>query len=150
NVFTANITCVGVGDTETTIVAYPWTPAMAKELNKIFASRRVVGHNFINYDLPVLRRHGVLLKRSQIEDTLIAHHAFASHLPKSLLHVVSINCDASPWKHEAKGEGKTEKGAPSHIDRMTPEQLTSYNAADVRLTILSWLRMQDDLKSEMH
>jgi uracil-DNA glycosylase family 4 len=150
NVFTANITCVGIGDENLTIVAYPWKPEMAKVLTEICATRVTVGHNFFNFDVPVLGRHGVKLKRAKLEDTLIAHHSFASHLPKSLLHVVSINCDASPWKHEAKGEGKTEKGAPSHIDRMTPQQLTAYNASDTRLTILSWHRMQGDLKPELH
>lgn len=88
-----------------------------------------------------------------LEDTLIAHHTFASHLPKSLAHVASVYCDARPWKILYGKQAGEEKGmAPWQlVEKGTPEaieQLLKYNASDVRLTALAWRRMQPDLKSE--
>lgn len=148
NPLTARLTCVGIGDTRTTIVAYPFREAMVAALTDIFAKRTIVGHNIIGFDAIVLRRYGVRMV-TKIEDTMLAHFAFASHLPKSLLHVASVFCDSGPWKQIAKGEGgKSEKGQPTYIDKLSPEALTRYNAADVRLTALSWRRMQNDLEPE--
>ena len=95
------------------------------------------------------------------EDTLVAHHSFCGHLPKSLSHVVSIYCTARPWKILSKGKDVSgEKGiAPWEAAERatTPEQkaeairqLLSYNAADCRLTALAWKRMDADLESERH
>lgn len=79
-------------------------------------------------------------------DTLLAHHAFVSHFPQRLDHVVSEYCDASPWKIVYGKRGVEEKGlAPQDL---TADDLTRYNAADARLTILAWQRMQADLEPE--
>lgn len=90
-----------------------------------------------------------------IEDTLIAHHAFASHLPKSLAHVTSVYCDARPWKILAGKDAGKEKGlAPwekvERGDEDAVKNLLDYNAADCRLTALDWQRMQPDLEDERH
>lgn len=122
------IRCVGIGDKKLTIVAYPWKRKMAEALSEIFRTRRVGGHNFICFDAPVLRHNGVVIDPATIEDTMMGIHAFASHLPKSLLQVVSIFCDSGPWKAEAKGEGVGEKGAPTQIDKLDPHKLVRYNA----------------------
>jgi len=137
------IICVGIGDTRKRIVAYPWRSSMVKVLSEVFQKRVTVGHNIVTFDQIVLERDGV--KFGKVEDTLVAHHAFASHLPKSLLHVASVYVDSSPWKHAARGEGKTEKGLPHEQE---PEDLVAYNSADVGLTALSWHRMQPDLEAE--
>ena len=82
------------------------------------------------------------------EDTLLAHHAVASHLPKSLSHVVSIFCDFEPWKILAgKGAGEAKGLAPWEKD---PAELLKYNAQDVVGTALAWQRIQPDLASERH
>jgi DNA polymerase I-like protein with 3'-5' exonuclease and polymerase domains/uracil-DNA glycosylase len=141
------ILCVGLGDTRRTIIAYPFLRTMVPVLTEGFARRTVVGHNIFTFDAIALRRYGVSLKPAQIEDTLVAHHGFASHLPKSLLHVASAFTDASPWKHKAKGEGKTVKGLPHEL---SAQDLTRYCASDVILTALSWDRMQKDLEPERH
>jgi uracil-DNA glycosylase family 4 len=138
------LVCVGLGTDRKRIIAYPWKTKMVKALSEILSKRTSVMHNGIIFDAPVLERYGVKLGR--IEDTLVAHHAFASHLPKSLLQVASVYTDASPWKHAAKGEAKGEKGLPHQL---TPDELARYNAADVGLTDLSWHRMQADLEDEL-
>ncbi len=90
-----------------------------------------------------------MLPRKEIrwDDSLIAHHAFASHLPQRLDHVVSEYCDASPWKvvHGKRG-GEEVKGALPKD--MSAEELALYNAIDARLTITVWKRMQSDLEPE--
>lgn len=93
----------------------------------------------------------------RVEDTLIAHHAFAGHLPKSLAHVASVYCDARPWKILAGKDAGGEKGlspweAAEKYEGYKKEEaiarLLAYNAADCQLTALSWQRMQADLESE--
>lgn len=81
-------------------------------------------------------------------DTLIAHHAYASHLPQRLDHVVSEYCDAAPWKlvHGKRGGLDTN---PKRLPKdMSAEELCLYNAIDSRLTALCWQRMQPDLEPE--
>jgi DNA polymerase I-like protein with 3'-5' exonuclease and polymerase domains/uracil-DNA glycosylase len=142
---TARITCVGIGDTLTTIVIHPWRKVMATALSAVFRKRKVVGHNIIGFDAPVLRRHGVELRDGQIEDTMVAYHTFASHLPQALLHLASVYTDARPWKYLAKGDDRTGKGL---FKEMPLGELLRYNAADVRLTALVWERLQRNLEPE--
>lgn len=145
----AKLLCVGIGDTKKIIIAHPVTPRMPAVFTKIFArAKKVVGHNIIVFDQPCVESNGVKLDHDKVEDTLVAHHAFASHLPKSLNHVTSVYCDSRPWKHLSRGggAGKSEKGLPHHL---SPEDLRKYNAQDVGLTALDWERMQPDLAEEM-
>jgi uracil-DNA glycosylase family 4 len=154
----AKMLCVGLGNAgekRRVVVAYPWTNDMAPVLQELFdGGATLVGHNVITFDCIVLERYGIsvgiLDKASQVDrvqDTLVAHHSFASHLPKSLAHCASVFCDAQPWKIVAKGGGgKSEKGQLPH--QLSPEELTKYNAADVSLTALVWERCQIDLADE--
>jgi DNA polymerase I-like protein with 3'-5' exonuclease and polymerase domains len=81
----------------------------------------------------------------RIDDTLVAHHAYASHFPQSLAHCYTEHLDGSPWKHEFKsGEDEAGKGA-SLADE---EALARYNAADVRRTKRLWDAMQPNLERE--
>jgi len=87
------------------------------------------------------------MKFANCHDTLLAHHAFASHLPQSLSHVAACYTDSRPWKRIFKSNGEDEKG---QIPRdMNADDLCKYNAADAALTMLAWQRMQPDLLPEM-
>lgn len=88
------------------------------------------------------------MKFANVHDTLLAHHAYASHLPQRLDHVVSEYCDARPWKKIWKSSDEDEKGVTP--DHMSGEDLCKYNAADAILTMKSWTRMQSDLEPERH
>lgn len=80
------------------------------------------------------------------QDSLIAHHAYASHLPQRLDQLASEYLTASPWKIKHGRRGQEEKGALPKD--MTPEDLTLYNGIDCRVTALAWQRMQPDLDKE--
>jgi DNA polymerase I-like protein with 3'-5' exonuclease and polymerase domains len=162
---TANITCLGFSDGNRTIVIYPWKenyPRLLPILTRFFNSnRKFVGHNILAYDIPCIEKDGIpndtrrlaFLERvgiefnySKLEDTLLAHHAFASHLPQRLDQLVSENLDSAPWKMVHGMRGGDEKGLLPH--QMPPEELTRYNAADCRLTIKVWRRLQGNLEKE--
>lgn len=101
------------------------------------------------FDHIALERDGVKLDLSRVEDTLMAHHAFASHFPQRLDHVVSVFLPAcTPWKikHGMRG-GAEEKGLLP--DDMTLEDLAGYNASDAVLQARTWNAIQEDLAPEM-
>lgn len=81
-----------------------------------------------------------------IEDSLIATHAFASHLPKSLSHVASCYTDSAAWKISHGKGGVGEKGLFPWQE--TGPDLCRYNASDAKLTALVWQRLQVDLDRE--
>lgn len=150
SVLTADIVCVGLSDGQNTVVIDPWIPAIhAPLLSAAFQSRTVVGHNFLNFDMLALERDGVVFERVP-EDTLLAHHAFASHFPQKLDQVVSTFCDSTPWKivfGRRGGNVANEKGGlPPH--KMPAEERDFYCACDCVLTIKAWERMQRDLDPE--
>lgn len=110
------------------------------------ASRTLVFHNGYNFDTIALEQHGVRFDPAQLEDTMIASHAFASHFPKRLDHVVSMWLDSSPWKVTFGRRGAEEKGLAHH--KMPPEELCLYNSVDASHTARSWDHMQGDLDAE--
>jgi uracil-DNA glycosylase family 4 len=143
------ITCVGVcdvNDVSRIVLLSPWSPALAKVLAACLRRRTVVTHNGPGFDEIALERAGIVYTSK--EDTLIATHAFASHLPKSLAHVASIYTDTGPWKQKFKTKGAEEKGIAGFS--VSGEDLPEYCAADVRLDALVWKRMQPDLDRERH
>jgi DNA polymerase len=142
--------CVGVSDGDHTVVLWPWFPQYASHINWLFKRSRQIGmHNGYNFDQISLKRHGVPFEpvEEKLEDTLIAHHTFASHLPQRLAHVASVFCDQGPWKITFKRGGGEEKGLPP--EKLPPEELVRYNAADAVIQAQTWLRMQEDLKPEL-
>lgn len=146
NPITANIDCICLSDGKRTVVIAPWVPAIHAPLySRIVSKRTVVFHNGYNFDQIALERDGVVF--GKVEDTLIAHHAFAAHLPQKLDQVASEFVDSGPWKmeHGMRG-GNQEKGSP--MARMTSEERDLYNAIDGVVTARAWFAMQEDLKPE--
>ncbi len=146
------ILCVGVSDGEHTVVIWPWNQKVhAPLLNALHKRSEVVGmHNGYNFDQIALARHEIPFDEidDKLEDTLIAHHTFASHMPQRLSHVASVFVDASPWKITFKRgkDGASEKGLPP--EKLDPKDLVKYNAADARIQARVWLALQADLESE--
>lgn len=142
----AEMTCVGVCDVRNPkriVILDPWKKSFVPVLRAALKKRTVVTQNGPQFDEIVLGRYGIRYPKR--EDTLVAHHAFASHLPKSLAHIGSVYCDTGPWKQRFK-DGGSEKGIAGL--GVKKEDLAAYNAADVRITALSWRRMASDLKTE--
>ena len=146
----AKLDCIGVigVDVEAgvlrgpALVMKPWRRAFGVLLNKALKTRVVVGHNLISFDETVCRRYGIHFAGGK-EDTLLAHHSFASHVRQGLDHVASVYCDAQPWKHIHKSRGADEKGLGFAV-----KELARYNSSDCGLTGLAWIRMQPDLAKE--
>ena len=109
------------------LVIGPWDPKKHPgPLTKFLAGRTVVFHNGYNFDHLALERDGVSLEKVQIEDTLVAHHAFASQYPQKLDHVVATFLDSGPWKIKFGVRGAEEKGlAPTHVQ---DDELAEYGA----------------------
>lgn len=132
---TTKLLCVGVSDGVRTVVVHPgagkvrgkrWKPFQSDALSWFFKNcRAVVMHNGYNFDQVVLRQHGVQLGGVNLEDTLLAHHAFASHLPKKLDQVVSEYIDSGPWKVKHGRRGAEEKGLLPH--KMPAKEVCLYN-----------------------
>jgi DNA polymerase len=146
------ILCIGISDAKHTVVIWPWRPKVHVPIIRRFHERvRIVGmHNGYNFDQISMDRAGIPFDEMEdkLEDTLIAHHTFASHMPQRLSHVASCFVDAGPWKVTFKRgkDGASEKGLPP--EKLSGAELCLYNAADARIQALVWLRMQADLESE--
>jgi uracil-DNA glycosylase family 4 len=148
NPLLADITCIGVSDSQVpgqgrSLVMSPWHPRLVPVLNEALKNRVATGHNIVAFDKICCEKHGIQLP--QIEDSLIAHHAYASHMPQSLAHVGSVYCRIGPWKNNFRDTEKGLAGFGIHSD-----ELSKYNAADVRIQFRSWGRMQEDLDPERH
>lgn len=143
----ARTLCVQVSDGKRGIVISPWDPRLhAGPLMQMLKGKTAVFHNGYNFDHVALGRDGVSLDGVKLEDTLVAHHAFASHLPQKLDHVVATFIDSGPWKVRFGVRGAEEKGlAPVHGEE---DELAEYGATDAFVTIHAWWAMQGDLNKE--
>src|SRR5690606_4547677 len=109
-----------------------WPDRVAAMLSSTLASRVSVTHNGPAFDHIVEARYGIRV--GAWEDTLIAAHAVASHMPKGLAHVVTQYLDVPPWKE--------------FEDRNADlERLWIYNARDTLYTILAWRALREELES---
>ena len=141
----ARVTSVSVSDGENTAVVYPWEDVYADALSLFLCGKTVIMQNGYNFDQLVLGYRGVTFENVILEDTMLHHHAYYSHWPHNLGHIVTELCVSEPWKILAKG-AEDEKGtAPS---KMTGEQLCKYNAQDGKLTLLRWKRRVQDESGE--
>lgn len=104
---------------------------VASLVTKALHKRTSITHNGPSFDHIVLSRYGIEV--GHWEDTLIAHHAFAGHMPQRLSHVVSVYLDAPPWKDQREE---------------TIKDLYRYNSQDTIYTALAWSEMQNDLKED--
>jgi len=143
----AELLCVGISDVKTTIVI-PWFPFFKYLLNQFFKTHTIVGHNFFAFDSIVLERYGITVPMydecvPKLEDTLIAHHVFASHMPQRLDHLVSMYLDMTPWKIKYGKRANDEKGKPKVPQN--EEELFKYNAIDAYVTARVDQEMQSDL-----
>lgn len=137
----AELQCIGISDVHSTIVI-PWHEAYTETLDNFFKTKRVVGHNFIAFDSIVLARYRINIPI--IEDTLIAHHCFASHMPQRLDHVVSMYLDCDPWKVKYGKRGNDEKGKGKK--QLSEEDLFRYNSLDAYREARLWEEIQPDLE----
>lgn len=145
NPLECHIKCIGFSDDEHAIVAFPYTRRMDKVITEAFKKRTAIFHNGPPFDMIAMGVRGIRFPKW--EDTLLAVHAYAGHLPKGLNFVGSFYCDTGPWKMEHSGvAGGEEKGLTP--DKLEDEELCHYNAADVRIDCQGWHRMQADLEPE--
>ena len=143
------IVCIGISDGTRTVVLWPWLPSIAKHIVWLFKRSTAIGmHNGYNFDQISMARHGIPFEPfdDKLEDTLVAHHTYASHMPQRLAHVASVYVDVGPWKITFKRGGGEEKGLPP--EKLPPAELVRYNAADAVVQAQVWLRQQADLESE--
>ena len=134
--------CIGISDGKNTVVI-PWMPFFRYLLRQFFAKRIVVGHNFFAFDSICLAKHGIHIPPKQIRDTLISHHAFASHFRQGMDHCVSVYLDSDPWKILYGLSSADEKGQPK--GQLSEADLFKYNAYDAYKQAHLWTAMQVDI-----
>jgi hypothetical protein len=133
------LVCLGFSDGRLTVVV-PWSKAsnglepfwldpsgVAAELSAMLATRIMVSHNGPAFDHIVMARYGIRI--TAWDDTLLASHALAGHMPKNLAHVATQHLDVPPWKQ------LEDRGA-------SIERLWVYNGRDCLYTILAWFEMR--------
>lgn len=99
NPYDCEIRCIGLSDGTLTYVLMPWRDEMAPALTSFFKSRkRIYGHNVYAFDMIAMRQHGIKFDGVEVEDTLLAMHSIASHLPKSLSFAASMFANSTCWK----------------------------------------------------
>jgi uracil-DNA glycosylase family 4 len=139
---TCQLLCVGISNGKHTVVV-PWEPVFKNQLNQLLSKKIVVGHNFIAFDSIVLKRYGIVC--GAIEDTIIAHHAYASHFRQAMDHVASVYLDVIPWKILHGIRGSDEKGQPKAA--LSEDDLHMYNAYDCFYQAHMWMAMHKDVQA---
>ena len=138
----AKLQCIGISDGINTVVV-PWMPFFRYLLRQFFANKRVVGHNFFAFDSIVLALAGIGIPVQNIDDTLIAHHSYASHFRQGMDHCVSVYLDSDPWKILYGLSSSDEKGQAK--GQLSEEDLFLYNAHDAYKQAHLWNAMQRDI-----
>lgn len=141
---TAQLKCIGISDGKNTVVI-PWMPFFRWMLRQFFLKKKVVGHNFFAFDSIVMQLSGIGIPMSNIEDTLILHHSFASHFRQGMDHCVSMYLDSDPWKVLYGLSSGDEKGNAK--GNLSEDDLFKYNAHDAYKQAHLWMGMQNDLKA---
>jgi uracil-DNA glycosylase family 4 len=143
---TSDILCVGVSDGEHTGVIWPWLDAYGPRFAAWMRPRKAVVFHNAGFDVTMLDAKGTPFDGVRVDDTLLAHHAFASHWPQKLDQLVSEVCVSRPWKVTYGRRGRRESELMPW--NMPADMLTAYNAADCRLTARVWQRIQPALEKE--
>jgi len=138
----AQLECVGISNLKYTVVI-AWSDAKyGPILTKFFKGKKVVFHNGFAFDTIVLPRFGVHIDVRSVEDSLIAHHAYASHFRQGMDHLCSVYLDVIPWKVMLGLRGTDEKGRPKNLGE---EELLRYNAYDNYYEAHLWEAMRQDV-----
>jgi len=100
--FTKEIVCVGLSDRVGHAICVPFRGAYIPELRRIFANaKEVVGHNSLQFDLPILRDSGVAPGPSAVlYDTMLLQHLCFPDFPHDLEFVGSQFVSKPAWKHD--------------------------------------------------
>jgi DNA polymerase I-like protein with 3'-5' exonuclease and polymerase domains len=100
----ARITMVGLSDRLYHAMVVPFQGEYVRELKRIFrAARAVIGHNSIQFDMPILRDNGVILSgECQEFDTMLLQHLRFPDLPHDLEFVGSQFSNKPAWKADKK------------------------------------------------
>ena len=112
----AEILCVGVSDGKFGVVIGPWDAKVTRSIPDSNVEKEDCRiPQWIRVRTIALTRDGVTLRESQIEDTLIAHHAFASHFPQKLRpcgeHLRRLRAmENFAWPTWRGGEGPSSSG----------------------------------------
>jgi uracil-DNA glycosylase family 4 len=132
NIFTRQITMVGICDRPYHVMVVPFRGAYIAELRRIFASAtNVIGHNIISFDLPELKIAGIEVNQEcQIWDTILMQHLIQPDCPHDLEFVSSVFTQKPAWKH-LEGENKE-----------------LYCARDVDVTYQIWQQVLPVLKQQ--
>jgi uracil-DNA glycosylase family 4 len=145
----AQMLCIGIAGIPTAkpCIVIPWQDSFGPILNEFFKTKTAVFHNGFAFDSIVMARYGIDLPL--IEDTLIAHHVYASHFPQRMDHLVSMYSDAEPWKVKFGKRGSSnEKGQPKLklVKQESEDDLLRYNSYDAHHQAKLWPAIQEDLK----
>jgi len=132
NIFTGQITMVGISDRPFHVTVVPFRGAYIDELKRIFANAtEVIGHNIISFDLPHLKIAGVeVSQQCQIWDTILMHHLLQPDLPHDLEFVSSVFTQKPAWKH------------------LVNEDKELYCARDVDVTLMIWQQLLPVLRQQ--
>lgn len=154
---TVPLLCIGISDgTFSVTIAWSCTPQgegryfgkmqerAAQIIRRFFQTHQCVTHNGPMFDHIVLKEHGMPIEPDEDDghtwdDTLLAYHAVAAHLPRGLSHVVSMYLAAVAWK-EDYGAKATRKGSAVTLDAVM-----DYNVRDVLYTARVWRSMQENI-----
>lgn len=81
-------------------IAFPWAGAFIDTAKQILATENTkVGHNFWQYDMPILREHGCTIN-GLVHDTQWLWHSLQPDLPRGLQFMTSFFApNMKPWKH---------------------------------------------------
>ncbi len=143
-----DVETVGLGPTQTALVCFalsdgartivvPWSRSrdgtspwwngcaskVADAVSDALSTRITITHNGPAFDHIVAARYGIRI--AAWDDTMLAAHVLASHMPKDLGHVVTMRHDVGPWKE---------------LEDRTADlpRLWVYNARDTLYTLMAW------------
>jgi uracil-DNA glycosylase family 4 len=126
NMFTKQITMVGICARPYHVIVVPFQGHYIDELKRIFReAKQVIGHNIIGFDLPTLVEAGCAIPGDcQIWDTILMQHLVQPDLPHDLEFVSSIFTQKPAWKH------------------LSSQDMPLYCARDVDVTMQSFAQLK--------
>lgn len=101
---TTQITMVGLAAKNYEVIVVPFKGSYIAELKRIFkAAKECIGHNSIQFDIPILEENGVILPDDCVlYDTMLMQHLRFPDLPHDLEFVGSMFSNKPAWKSDKK------------------------------------------------